>query len=111
MASQATTTAQAPELLRQLGVISASALVVSNMIGTGVFGTTGFLAGDLGSPSVVLWIWVVGAICALMGAFCYSELGVNFPSSGAEYHEAGASGAKEALSSVRLVPEKTRKAG
>ncbi len=85
MASQATTTAQAPELLRQLGVISASALVVSNMIGTGVFGTTGFLAGDLGSPSVVLWIWVVGAICALMGAFCYSELGVNFPSSGGEF--------------------------
>jgi len=32
-----------------------------------------------------LLIWVVGAICALAGAFCYSELGVNFPSSGGEY--------------------------
>src|SRR5258705_1829793 len=74
-----------PSLLRQLGVVSATALVVSNMIGTGIFTTTGFLAGDLGSPSLVIWIWVVGAVCALFGAFCYSELGVNMPSSGGEY--------------------------
>jgi basic amino acid/polyamine antiporter, APA family len=74
-----------PSLLRQLGVYSATALVVSNMIGTGIFTTSGFLAGDLGSPSLVLWIWVVGAVCALFGAFCYSELGINMPSSGGEY--------------------------
>jgi len=74
-----------PALLRQLGVISATALVVSNMIGMGIFGTTGFLAGDLGSPSLVLWIWVVGAACAFLGAICYSELGINLPSSGGEY--------------------------
>jgi APA family basic amino acid/polyamine antiporter len=74
-----------PTLLRQLGVVSATALVISNMVGAGIFTTTGFLAGDLGSPSVVIWIWVVGAISALFGAFCYSELGVNMPSSGGEY--------------------------
>jgi APA family basic amino acid/polyamine antiporter len=74
-----------PSLLRQLGVYSATALVVSNMIGTGIFTTSGFLAADLGSPSLVLWIWVVGAVCALFGAFCYSELGINMPSSGGEY--------------------------
>ena len=74
-----------PSLLRQLGVFSATALVVSNMIGTGIFTTSGFLAGDLGSPTLVLWIWVVGAVCALFGAFCYSELGINMPSSGGEY--------------------------
>ena len=66
-------------------MVSATALVVSNMIGTGIFTTTGFLAGDLGSASLVLWIWVVGAVCALVGAFCYSELGINLPSSGGEY--------------------------
>ncbi len=55
------------------------------MIGTGIFTTTGFLAGDLGSPSLVLWIWVVGAAVAFIGAMCYSELGVNLPSSGGEY--------------------------
>lgn len=73
------------QLLRQLGIISATALVVSNMIGTGIFTITGFLAGDLGNASTILLIWVVGAVCALAGAFCYSELGINFPSSGGEY--------------------------
>ena len=73
------------QLLRQLGIVSATALVVSNMIGTGIFTTTGFLAGQLGSVPLVLAIWVVGAVVALLGAVCYSELGVNFPSSGGEY--------------------------
>ncbi|HEV1287175.1 MAG TPA: amino acid permease [Bryobacteraceae bacterium] len=77
--------ASRPSLLRQLGVVSATALVVSNMIGTMIFTTTGFLAGDLGTPKLVLSIWVVGAICAFFGAICYSELGVNLPSSGGEY--------------------------
>jgi len=72
-------------LLRQLGIASAVALVISNMIGTGIFTTSGFLAGDLGDPYVVLGAWVVGALFALLGAFCYSELGINFPSSGGEY--------------------------
>lgn len=75
----------ASSLLRQLGVSTAAALVVSNMVGTGIFTTSGFLAGQLGDPSLVLGIWLVGALCALTGAFCYSELGVNFPSSGGEY--------------------------
>ena len=71
-------------LLRQLGLISATALVISNMIGTGIFTGTGYLAKDLGSPSLVLWIWVVGGLIAFLGAICYSELGVNYPSSGGE---------------------------
>ncbi|HUE89346.1 MAG TPA: amino acid permease [Vicinamibacterales bacterium] len=74
-----------PTLQRQVGMWSATALVVSNMIGTGIFTTTGFLAGDLGEPWLVLGIWVVGAAFALAGALCYSELGVNFPTSGGEY--------------------------
>jgi APA family basic amino acid/polyamine antiporter len=72
-------------LARQLGTLSATALVVSNMIGVGIFTTTGFLAGDLGHPSLVLAIWLVGAAIALAGALCYSELAVNFPRSGGEY--------------------------
>ncbi len=76
---------KASSLLRQLGIGSATALVISNMIGTGIFTTSGFLVGQLGSTQLVLAIWGVGAVCALAGAFCYSELGVNFPSSGGEY--------------------------
>jgi basic amino acid/polyamine antiporter, APA family len=78
-------TPRSANLLRQLGIGSATALVISNMIGTGILTTSGFLAGQLGSARLVLLIWVVGAVCALAGAFCYSELGVNFPSSGGEY--------------------------
>lgn len=77
--------ATTPSLLRQLGLFSAIALVISNMVGTGIFTTTGFLAGQLGTPNLVLIIWVVGAVFALAGALCYSELGVNFPASGGEY--------------------------
>jgi len=72
-------------LLRQLGLVSCTALVVSNMVGSGIFTSTGFLAGDLGNSPTVLAIWVVGALCAVAGALAYSELGVNFPSSGGEY--------------------------
>jgi APA family basic amino acid/polyamine antiporter len=55
------------------------------MIGTGIFATSGFLAGQLGDPLLFLLIWVVGAAVALAGALCFSELGVNFPASGGEY--------------------------
>src|SRR3974390_1485873 len=82
-----TTRVQTPkaELLRQLGFFSSTALVISNMIGTGIFATTGFMAGDLGSPALILLCWGVGAVFAIAGALSYSELGVNFPSSGGEY--------------------------
>src|SRR5690348_889497 len=78
---------QAPrgELLRQLGFFSSTALVISNMIGAGIFATTGIMAGDLGSGKLILACWAVGAVFALAGALSYSELGINFPSSGGEY--------------------------
>jgi APA family basic amino acid/polyamine antiporter len=74
-----------PGLLRQIGFVGATALVISNMVGTGIFATTGFMAGDLGSAKLILACWVVGAFFALAGALSYSELGINFPSSGGEY--------------------------
>src|SRR4051812_25053301 len=74
-----------PGLLRQLGLFSATALVISNMVGTVIFGATGFMAGDLGSPGLILACWGVGALFAFAGALSYSELGINFPSSGGEY--------------------------
>ena len=78
-------TAKRAELLRQLGFVSATALVISNMVGTGIFATTGFMAGDLGSARLILLCWFAGAVLALCGALSYSELGINFPSSGGEY--------------------------
>jgi APA family basic amino acid/polyamine antiporter len=72
-------------LRREITFISAAAIVISNMIGTGIFTTTGFLAGDLGRPGLVLAIWVAGGIVAMAGCLAYAELGVNFPRSGGEY--------------------------
>ncbi len=72
-------------LRRELNIVTATALVVSNMIGVGIFTTTGFLAGDLGRPSLVLGIWLVGAVMVLAGCLSYAELGINFSRSGGEY--------------------------
>ena len=72
-------------LRKELTLISATALVIANMIGTGIFTTTGFLAGDLGRPSLVLGIWLVGAVMVAAGCLSYAELGINFPRSGGEY--------------------------
>ena len=74
-----------PSLLRQISLSAAVALVVSNMVGTGIFTTPGLLARDLGDPKLYFAIWLCGGAIALIGAMCYSELGVNFPSSGGEY--------------------------
>jgi APA family basic amino acid/polyamine antiporter len=74
-----------PALLRRLGLVSAVALVVANMIGTGIFASNGFLIADLGRPDLVLLSWLAGGICAFLGALCYAELAVNFPKSGGEY--------------------------
>jgi len=74
-----------PGLVRQIGFFSATALVISNMIGMGIFTTTGYMASALGSATLILACWAVGALFALAGAISYSELGINFPSSGGEY--------------------------
>src|SRR5689334_973995 len=82
----AATTAPAPsQLRRRLGLWSATALVISNMIGSAIFTSTGFMAGDLGSASIILLAWAAGAMFAFFGALCYSELAINNPQSGGEY--------------------------
>ncbi|MGB9603878.1 MAG: amino acid permease, partial [Limisphaerales bacterium] len=70
---------------RQLGIVSATSIVVANMIGTGVFTTSGFLLGDLKSPWRVLAVWLVGGIMATLGALCYGSLARRIPESGGEY--------------------------
>jgi APA family basic amino acid/polyamine antiporter len=55
------------------------------MVGTGIFASTGFMAGQLGNGNLILACWAVGALFAFAGALSYSELGINFPSSGGEY--------------------------
>ena len=70
---------------RPLGLISATALVVANMIGTGVFTTSGFLLAELKSRWAVLAIWLAGGILAALGALSYGALARRLPESGGEY--------------------------
>jgi len=70
---------------RRLGLTSAAALVIGNMIGAGVFTTSGFALADLGRPETVLLAWVVGGVMALCGALSYGALARRIPESGGEY--------------------------
>jgi APA family basic amino acid/polyamine antiporter len=73
------------QLTRQIGLMSAMVLVVANMVGSGVFTTSGFILTELGSPEALMWCWVLGGAFALTGALCYGELGAMFPHAGGEY--------------------------
>ncbi len=68
-----------------LGPLTLAALVVANMIGAGVFTTSGFALGDLGSPLQVLAAWFIGGLLALSGAMSYGTLARLVPASGGEY--------------------------
>ena len=70
---------------RQLGLIVTAAIVVANMIGTGVFTSTGFQAASLHDPWTILLCWIVGGVVALCGAATYAELGSMMPKAGGEY--------------------------
>lgn len=68
-----------------LGSPTLIALVIANMIGAGVFTTSGFALADLGTPARVLAAWAVGGVVALCGAVSYGALVRRFPESGGEY--------------------------
>src|SRR6201994_4698068 len=67
-----------------LGV--ATAIVVADMVGVGVFTSLGFQVKDIPSGFAILALWIVGGIVALCGVFSYSELGAMFPRSSGEYN-------------------------
>jgi APA family basic amino acid/polyamine antiporter len=72
-------------LSRELGWFSAATVVVANMVGTGIFTTSGLIMKQLGDPVLLLWCWAAGGVFALCGALCYGELGARFPNAGGEY--------------------------
>jgi len=68
----------------RLGLFSGMGMVVANMIGAGVFISTGFMAQDL-TPKQILLAWVIGAFLALAGARAYAGIAQIVPQSGGEY--------------------------
>lgn len=72
-------------LSRKLGLFPITNIVVANMIGAGIFTTTGLLMADLQNPMTMLLLWLVGGIIAFTGAMCYGEIGASIPKAGGEY--------------------------
>ena len=70
---------------RQLGLFAVTNIVVANMIGVGIFTTSGLLMGDLKDPWIMLLLWFVGGCLAFLGALSYGELGAAMPMAGGEY--------------------------
>lgn len=71
---------------RRASWLVATALVVGNMIGTGVFTSLGFQVAEIPSPLLILVIWLLGGLISLCGGLCYAELASALPRSGGEYH-------------------------
>jgi APA family basic amino acid/polyamine antiporter len=69
-----------------VSLVVATAIVVADMVGVGVFTSLGFQVKDIPSGFSILLLWTVGGIAALCGVFAYSELGAMFPRSSGEYN-------------------------
>jgi APA family basic amino acid/polyamine antiporter len=72
-------------LQRKLGLFPLTNIVIANMVGAGIFTTSGLLMKDLHHAGIMLALWAVGGLIALCGALSYGELGAAFPHAGGEY--------------------------
>jgi basic amino acid/polyamine antiporter, APA family len=72
-------------LKKKISIYTASAIVIANMIGTGVFTSVGFQLSSIQNTWAIILLWAVGGLLALFGAFAYAELGTHFKESGGDY--------------------------
>src|SRR5262250_1490702 len=73
------------ELKRQIGLFDAVMLISGDMIGIGIFVTTGVIAETLPTPGGVLLVWILGGLLALTGALSCAELSASLPYAGGDY--------------------------
>jgi APA family basic amino acid/polyamine antiporter len=74
-----------PDLVRELNVWHATAIVVGTIIGSGIFRVSGEMMKDVGTPGLVYLVWIVGGLLSFFGALTYAELGAIKPWAGGEY--------------------------
>ena len=72
-------------LKRALSLRDATLLVVSSVIGSGIFLTPGAIAGHLPEPGLIFLVWLLGGALALAGALANAELGAMYPRAGGDY--------------------------
>ena len=75
-----------PAIPYKITFLTGAAIVIANMVGTGVFTSLGFQVVGIQSGFALLMLWLVGGLIALCGAVCYGELAAAMPRSGGEYH-------------------------
>jgi APA family basic amino acid/polyamine antiporter len=72
-------------LLRGLTLIAATSIIIGNVIGTGVFLKARVMTCNVGTPGMVVTVWVVAGLLSLAGALTYAELAAMMPRAGGEY--------------------------
>ncbi len=72
-------------LLRGLGLVAAVSIIIGNVIGTGVFLKARVMTCNVGTPGMVITVWVVAGLLSLAGALTYAELAAMMPRAGGEY--------------------------
>uniref|UniRef100_A0A8C3B5Y9 Solute carrier family 7 member 10 n=1 Tax=Cairina moschata TaxID=8855 RepID=A0A8C3B5Y9_CAIMO len=72
-------------LQKEIGLGSACAIIIGNIIGSGIFISPKGVLEHTGSVGLALIIWVLGGGVAALGSLCYAELGVTIPKSGGDY--------------------------
>ena len=83
--STETPAAESPSLLRALGPGMAIAIVVGNVIGSGIFAKPGRIAAEAGRFDLIIAVWIVGGVLCLLGALCFAELATMLPHAGGLY--------------------------
>jgi APA family basic amino acid/polyamine antiporter len=73
------------ELRRSLNLFDAILLVIGNVVGAGIFSTSGLLAAELQQPWLFIGIWIIGGLITLCGALTYAEMAAMFPKAGGDY--------------------------
>lgn len=79
-------------LKRDVGLLSAIALIIGSCVGSGIFITPSFVFRAAGSPGMTLVVWVLAAISNILGGLSYAELGTLLPVSGGGYSYVRAGG-------------------
>ncbi len=87
MENEHTGTPAAPsgQLARRLGPFDATMIVMGGIIGSGIFMNPSVVAKQVHTPFLILFVWLLGGITALIGAFIYSELASLRPRVGGQY--------------------------
>jgi len=75
----------AEQLKKSIGLGPAISIVIGSVIGSGIFMKPATMAGQLGSPVLLILVWIVGGSVSIFGAMIYAELGSMFPATGGPY--------------------------